>query len=346
MFRDGQYLEVIKASNNCLATAIVTVQEKTVEIKKKRVSTNKWLDVEDWAALYKILERALIRNNRNESRHGDEQKSEWIKSTRQLEVTYRFEPPDDLQDSGSLPTIRVNVSPVKKKVSKDDTSDRPIEKKKRELQRNTSERIKTGDLSRVAESESELKALVTQQVPGKKSTESKKDKSHRHLKSENSRNNTLEEYVPGVLTAKRICPDLNYIPSRKSILESMQLPSNEYTPTFSSADGLTDNIEYIPNSAKSTEIASQAYEPALMLPVKLSEEYIPNSKNIKASVEKYQPDFTSKSMKFNDSYVPSSVDFINRSLKRSTEKTKRLKTHGFSLRQKGTSSKKRTDPFL
>lgn len=78
----------LQASNNCLATVVVTVQEKTVEIERRKVRTNKWLRVEDWAALYKILERAVLRNYRDgdESRRKNRRR-EWRKSTRQLEVT-------------------------------------------------------------------------------------------------------------------------------------------------------------------------------------------------------------------------------------------------------------------
>ncbi|XP_076638591.1 uncharacterized protein LOC143350366 isoform X2 [Colletes latitarsis] len=87
MFRDGQYLEVIKASDNCLATAVVTVQEKIMKIRKKKVLTNKWLDLEDWAALYAILEKAILRNVRKEGLSPDSEKLKGKKSTRQLEVT-------------------------------------------------------------------------------------------------------------------------------------------------------------------------------------------------------------------------------------------------------------------
>lgn len=76
-----------QASDDCLATAVVTVQEKTVEIKKRKVITNKWLQVEDWAALYKILERAILRNCRDDESHRESRGCEWKKSTRQLEVT-------------------------------------------------------------------------------------------------------------------------------------------------------------------------------------------------------------------------------------------------------------------
>lgn len=65
----------------------MTVQEKTIKIKKKEVSTNKWLDLEDWAALYKILERAILRNVRTEGSSRDLENCKWKKSTRQLEVT-------------------------------------------------------------------------------------------------------------------------------------------------------------------------------------------------------------------------------------------------------------------
>lgn len=77
-----------QASDDCLATVVVTVQERTVEIEKRKVTTNKWLQVEDWAALYKILERAVLRNGRRgDGVYRENRRCEWRKSTRQLEVT-------------------------------------------------------------------------------------------------------------------------------------------------------------------------------------------------------------------------------------------------------------------
>jgi len=63
------------------------VQEKAVEIKKQKVITNKWLQIEDWAALYKILERAVLRNGQDIGSHREGRGYEWRKFTRQLEIT-------------------------------------------------------------------------------------------------------------------------------------------------------------------------------------------------------------------------------------------------------------------
>lgn len=58
-----------------------------MKIKKEEVSTNKWLEIEDWAALYKILERTILRNIRPDRSFQDLEKRKWKKSTRQLEIT-------------------------------------------------------------------------------------------------------------------------------------------------------------------------------------------------------------------------------------------------------------------
>lgn len=63
------------------------MQERTIKIKEKKVSTNKWLDPEDWAALYKILEKAILRNVPTEGPQQDFKNWKWKKTTRQLDVT-------------------------------------------------------------------------------------------------------------------------------------------------------------------------------------------------------------------------------------------------------------------
>lgn len=297
MFRDGQYLEVIKASDNCLATAVVTVQEKTIRIKEKKVSTNKWLGLEDWAALYEILEKAILQNVQTEGSPRDHKKHKWKKSTRQLEVTYTFEQSETTKNVGVLPTIRVNVSPAKRK------SDKASEKTSTRQRDNKDDPVsvkKSGNdgLSRKAENNA------------------RNDRIKRFLPIDSIENGTLEEYVPDAPVTKKLCANLNYIPSRKSTLEQIQVSSNEYTPIVSDNKSVAEVARYVPNSVDSSKVAYEVYEPSGTTVVSQPEEYVPNSKGAKASVEEYHPDFTSKSMKFDDSYVPSSVQLTNENSRR------------------------------
>ncbi|XP_054010979.1 uncharacterized protein LOC128893779 [Hylaeus anthracinus] len=344
MFRDGQYLEVIKASDNCLATAVVTVQEKTMKIREKEVPTNKWLDLEDWAALYKILEKAILRNVRKEGLSSNSEKCKGRKSTRQLEVTYTFEPSENVKDVASLPTIRVNVSPAKKKsktnpseasLGKGETRDRTLEKSRRH----------DSDSAHQKDNGNTLPKKVEDGNITKVSSQTKNDRTKRYLQFESLGNARLEEYVPDAPVAKKLCTHLKYIPSRKSMLEQIQISTNEYSPTVSDSKGVAEVVRYIPNSVDSSKVSYETYEPNATSIVNIPEEYVPNSKGIKASVEEYQPDFTSTTMKFDDSYVPSSVQLINKDTKKSTERLKKVQLDKHSLREKETSTKRIMDLF-
>ncbi|XP_015585139.1 uncharacterized protein LOC107262942 [Cephus cinctus] len=328
MFREGHYLEVIKASEYCAATAIVTIQEKTVEIKKKLVSTNKWLDLEDWAALYEILEKALIRNSEVGC---SEQKFEPIekkKTTRHLDVTYTFEPSEDPNDRTSLPTIRVKVSAAQKK----------IETKTMEVTistKNCSEH-KEGLPSRTNDYLTNINSSRTSMDSNDRTSEQQSQT----LKSMDQPS-TIEEYVPKATKEqaeyKEYIPKASkeqtgykeYVPSRKSSLQKMQrqTDANEYTPTVLH-DKVIPDIHYVPNSIPAAEgaCAYETYEPSstCIAPTNFSEEYVPNSMGASKKVEEYQPDFTSKLMKFDNSYVPSSSRVI-RELKRSSRKLSKSK---------------------
>ncbi|XP_017876408.1 uncharacterized protein LOC108622826 [Ceratina calcarata] len=293
MFRDGQYLEVIKASDNCLATAVVTVQEKTIRIKEKTVSTNKWLGLEDWAALYKILEKAILRNKGSP---WDHKKHKWKKSTRQLDITYTFEQPESTRNVPALPTIRVNVSPAKRKVDKANEKDSTRQRDNKDEP--VSKKSENDNLSRKAQKNA------------------KNDRIKRYLPIDSIENGTLEEYVPDGPVTKKLCANLNYIPSRKSTLEQIQVSLNEYTPSVSDNKSVAEVARYVPNSVDSSKVSYEVYEPSGTPAVSHLDEYVPNSKGVKASVEEYHPDFTSKSMKFDDSYVPSSVQLTNENSKR------------------------------
>ncbi|XP_011881870.1 PREDICTED: uncharacterized protein LOC105569759 [Vollenhovia emeryi] len=329
MFRDGQYLEVIKASDDCLATAVVTVQERTVEIEKRKVVTNKWLRVEDWAALYRILERAILRNGRQDGGPRREGRPrEWRKSTRQLEVTYTFENPESASDTSSLPTIKVHVSPARKKAVKREVADDETPKRskvktgddatpKRGKEERSPVRTTTkGDQAKRTPEKSARLSPGRTEAPSAAATagqgDLKRKKFRTYTLSDDLENAPLEEYIPDAPRAKRSCPDFKYVPSRKSALESMRLTSNEYTPTL--CDGkvrAAEGVSYVPNSVEKPEANHEIYEPRAItaVPDGVFEEYVPNSKGLNSSVEEYEPDFRSPSKltKFDDSYVPSSV---------------------------------------
>ncbi|XP_032664453.1 muscle M-line assembly protein unc-89-like [Odontomachus brunneus] len=367
MFRDGQYLEVIKASDNCLATAVVTVQEKTVEIKRRKVITNKWLQVEDWAALYKILERAVLRNGRGgDGSHREGRGCEWKKSTRQLEVTYTFDPPECASDATSLPTIKVHVSPARKKLVKRETSEEgALKGNKADLDDGDSATKRTKE-ERSPHQTSDIKKTPEKPVSPPKKPEisrtiammehenfTKRKRNRKYTLSDDSENASeeLEEYIPDAPNATGLFPDFKYVPSRKSALENMRLTSNEYTPTLcADSKRAMDDVatSYVPNSIEQLEM----YEPCAttMIPESILEEYVPNSKGIKPSIEEYEPDFKSPSklMKFDDSYVPSSVrqSGSQNVTRRTPDKPDRLKMQRLEARRKGTPTKKKIDELF
>ncbi|XP_071563291.1 uncharacterized protein [Temnothorax nylanderi] len=352
MFRDGQYLE---ASDDCLATAVVTVQERTVEIKKRKVTTNKWLQVEDWAALYEILERAILRNGRrDDGSYREGRGCEWRKSTRQLEVTYTFENPESASDVSSLPTIKVHVSPARKKPVKRETSDETSKRSKVKTDDDAAKRTKeekspirtptkSDRLKKTPGKSAQIspKKAETPSATATKQEDLKRKKCRTYKLSDDLENAPLEEYIPDAPKTKRSCPDFKYVPSRKSALESMRLTSNEYTPTVCDSKGgrVAEDVSYVPNSVERLEANYEIYEPRAITVVPDSvleeyvpnskglnsfieeyvpnskglnsfiEEYVPNSKGLNSSIEEYEPDFKSPSklMKFDDSYVPSSV---------------------------------------
>ncbi|XP_078034940.1 uncharacterized protein LOC144468980 [Augochlora pura] len=320
MFRDGQYLEVIKASENCSATAVVTVQEKIIKIKKKKVSTNKWLDLEDWIAVYKTLERAILRNARKEGLFQNSEKCKGKRSIRQLDITYTFEQ-SEIADEVSLPTIRVNVSPAKKKSGKLGISERLVEKK--EVHDQILEKTQSCTYNSINQRDN---GIILPKKAENYDTKLTNDKTKnvrvkRYLQLEGLKSKSLEEYVPNAPATKKLCTDLKYVPSRKSTLERIQISSNEYSPTILDNKNTVEDVRYIPNSIDTSKVSYETYEPTATTIVNLREEYVPTSKGTKTSVEEYQPDFTSKSMKFDNSYVPSSVQQINDNSK----KTNRLK---------------------
>lgn len=81
------------------------------------------------------MEKAILRNFQTEESLQNFKKCKWKKSTRQLEVTYTFEPSESVKDIMSLPTIRVNVSPAKRKLTKSELP-KIVTKKKRNLESN------------------------------------------------------------------------------------------------------------------------------------------------------------------------------------------------------------------
>ncbi|XP_015178262.1 PREDICTED: uncharacterized protein LOC107067348 isoform X2 [Polistes dominula] len=323
MFREGQYIEVIKAWDNCVATVVVTVQERIIEIKKKKVSTNKWLDLEDWAAVYKMLDRVVLRNcknNINEQCYKKLEGNQWKKFTRQLDITCTIESFEYTKDTLLL-TIRVNVSPAKRKLTK------VVDNHEQS----------SGDEKQYS------KELSNSLVKKDKDNLDKPDStSNSQLEQFNYSSNCqeLEEYVPDALITQNSSP-LKYIPSRKSTLQRMQIPCEEYTPV-QTCNVTDNNVPYVPNSIiKNFTNSYEAYEPHSITSMELVEEYVPNSKGIKSSVEEYEPDFRGKLMKFDESYVPSSVQTSNDVDVKRIHKIDKLKS-----RRKGTlTSKKKSQLF-
>ncbi|XP_023289319.1 uncharacterized protein LOC105695227 isoform X2 [Orussus abietinus] len=313
MFREGHYLEVIKVAENCAAMIVITVQEKIVEIRDKKVSTNKWLDVGDWAEIYEILQKALLRDRQAAPADRSRARAR-RKSTKNLEIKYTFEASAARDDKASpLPTIRVEVSPAKRKrraksssekceeVQREDSKTREVGKD----EKNREERVGMSSESSPTRSQ-EKKPLISAVAPWAPD---------------------VEEYVPGKVSTGGIRIDLSYVPSKKSSLQGTvnAESSNEYIPSLSTATSYGDLLRYVPNSISTANQGThEVYEPRSTSTVdETFHVYVPSSKNAEGTVEEYEPDFTSasKSMKFDDSYVPSSTGNATRSKRPSKRKS-------------------------
>lgn len=254
----------------------------------------------------------------------------------------------------SLPTIKVHVSPARKKSAKRKTDEITKRNKVVTLQSNDNTAKRTTEEKSPDRSKKILKkplqtspkkiessrAIAMEQEDPKRTKKSRK-----YMVSDDLENAPLEEYIPDAPKAKRSCPDFKYVPSRKSALESMRLTSsNEYTPTICDSKCIMESINYVPNSIEKLKTIHETYEPCAttMIPEGILEEYVPNSKGIKPSVEEYEPGFKSPSklMKFDESYVPSSVRQGNNSKRMNPSKSEKFKAH-----RKGTLLKKKTDLF-
>ena len=164
-------------------------------------------------------------------------------------------------------------------------------------------------------------------------------------------NYTVEEYVPPALPSSKnkANSQLKYVPSRKSMLLGMRLnedtDENKYTPispmnynaSSPTHKSHTTEVTYIPNSVTSfSSFVDETYDPcgASALSSDLCEAYVPSSIT-RTPVEEYQPDFTSKTMKFDDSYVPSSTIVNHRSSKTKNGQSskKRVKTSSRNTRE-------------
>lgn len=245
---------------------------------------------------------------------------------------YTYEPPECTSDATSLPTIKVHVSPAKKRSVKRETDNETSKRIDVGAEVDDAPKLTKGEkfpdrtngarddrLKKAFEDSTQISsekcadkclpdaaAIAAQESP-------KKRKSRKYTLCDNLENAPLEEYIPDTPKAKRSCPEFKYVPSRKSALESMRLTSNEYTPTLCNSESVADVTTtcYVPNSIEKLAVTYETYEPhaTTTIPDGILEEYVPNSKGIQSSVEEYEPDFKSQSkpMKFDDSYVPSSV---------------------------------------
>lgn len=241
-----------------------------------------------------------------------------------------------------------DISKKNKVVIDDDAAKRPREEKSPDRMND----LKADRLKRTLEKpmQTSPKKIETPRTTATEQEDLKRKKSRKYMLSDDLENAPLEEYIPDAPKAKRLCPDFKYVPSRKSALESMRLTSNEYTPTLCDSKHVVENVSYVPNSIEKLEIIHEIYEPrAIMtIPDGILEEYVPNSKGVKPSVEEYEPDFKSPSklMKFDDSYVPSSVrQSTPDNSKRTPSKSEKFKTQRLEARRKGTLVKKKIDLF-
>lgn len=276
---------------------------------------------------------------------------------------YTFENPESAGDVSSLPTIKVHVSPARKKPVKRKADDEISKRSKVNTDDDAAKRTKEerspvrgtrGDRPKKTPEKSAQISPRKAEATGAAATEQgdlKRKKCRAYTLSDNLENASLEEYIPDAPKTKRSYPDFKYVPSRKSALESMRLTSNEYTPTVcESKSRVADDVSYVPNSIEKLEANYEIYEPraVTMVPDSIFEEYVPNSKGLNSSMEKYEPDFKSPSklMKFDDSYVPSSVrrsapsDSKRTPSKLSPEKSKMQR---LEARRKGMVDKKKSD---
>lgn len=297
-----------------------------------------------------------------------------------------------MNDATSLPTIKVHVSPARKKSVKRETSAEGASKgckvgsngdeenATRAAKEGRSPPHRTSDAKAERLKRSPEKPLPSSPRRTEISRTSgatvvpdlKKKRGRKYTLSDDSEDapDELEEYIPDAPNATVPCPDFKYVPSRKSALENMRLTSNEYTPTLFNADGgrrdVADAASYVPNPIEKLETTYETYEPCATTTIPESvleeyvpnsksikpsvEEYVPNSKGIKPSVEEYEPDFRSPSklMKFDDSYVPSSVRLGAMSdTKRTPDKSDRLRNvQRLEARRKGTPTKKKINDLF
>lgn len=271
---------------------------------------------------------------------------------------YTFEHSECTNDMSSLPTIQVHVSPARKKSVKRETDNTSKKNKadddaiKRTKEKSPNRLKKTREKLPMQPSPKKTETSRTKQEHEESKKGLKRKKNQKYILSDDLENAPLEEYIPDAPKAKRSCSDFKYVPSRKSALESMRLTSNEYTPTLGDNKHVAGNVSYVPNSLEKLETIHETYEPraTTTIPDSILEEYVPNSKGVKSSVEEYEPDFKSPSklMKFDDSYVPSSTrqSTPNNSKRSSLNKSEKLKTQRLETRRKETLVKKKMDLFL
>ncbi|XP_048508079.1 uncharacterized protein LOC105685414 isoform X2 [Athalia rosae] len=249
---------------------------------------------------------------------------------------YTIEACENPTDRTSLPTMRVCVSPLKKK-----SHPRSKNTKKQNSYDSADKSCNTSSLSSTTSSKimKLRKSLTTGTI------------------AEGQRDVKVEEYIPDApKTNKPVNSNGNgakikYIPSRKSALVNLQTStdSNEYVPAVLNEDLAANSVLdtlYIPNSIPKAETSYETYEPSSSVEMESTRMYIPNSKSGRKKIEEYQPDFTSKTMKFDNSYVPSSSAKI-KELKKSSRKpslgSKKLKNRETDFGKTEVSSTKHSN---
>jgi len=275
---------------------------------------------------------------------------------------YTFEHAECTTDAHSLPTIKVHVSPARKKSVKAEMKSVEILKDSKMKTRDDTAKHMKEDKSfdRIADTKNQskrisekpiqtsLKKIDTLHSVSTEQENSRKKKKRKYNLSDDLKN-VPEEYIPDAPKTKKSSIDFKYIPSQKSALESMPLVMNEYTPTLCDNKCIPEDVNYVPNSIEKLEVDYETYEPCATtaIPNDILKEYVPNSKGIKSSIEEYEPDFKSPSklMKFDDSYVPSVRQNVPNEFRRILDKSEKSKIQKIDTHRKGTLSKRKMDLF-
>ncbi|XP_044010037.1 uncharacterized protein LOC122853685 [Aphidius gifuensis] len=337
MFREGQYLEVIKASDDCLATAIVTVKERIIEIEKKKVSTNKWLTLQDWSSLYAIITKALLKSIKICRDDDNKIKSlERKKSTKTLDVIYKFEAGDE----SSLPTIKVRVCQAKKSLNKQNVKKEKKNNKSSELQ-----------VEKLIEESSNHDKYIPPELTNEKNNNLKYIPSRKSLLNTKFPN---DEYTPS-LEKKLPVNDVSYVPKIVKNLNKKinnKSTNDEYNPTTTTTAAAQlqeekDSVSYTPHAISTLKAKNKKssiykttttdeYIPNVILS---NDEYVPSGGQSPNDGPSYVPNSISDLSNSRDEYIPTiDVNRLNKKTNYSQDKNKKIKKNQVSESLTGLSN--------